>query len=729
MFTKIKKWQNISKSFAIAGIVIFTSILLLRLVGSLVLSRELITISIFFPLAWFSYEQGGILSPPGYWLVLVPMIAIFLGGRKTGLMWAIISLLTIIGLYMLQVLNFKMPETPISNVLLLQVIDICVLLIIMYVLVYFFELWKIQGFQKLEKALELTQQKSDALFLANQELKALSTKINAILIAAADGIITTDAYGHITTSNPVISHIFGYEHKELLGKQLTMLIKENLPKNILLLNDKYEHSRMFEVTGIRKNGHLFPLEISISKVSIYKETLTVFVMRDITERKESEKRLAYLAHYDQLTGLPNRLLFEKLLKKAIKKAENHGTHVVLLYLDLDNFRNINNTLGHDIGDLLLHEVAKRFAKYTHENDVICRLSGDEFLFILDDVHEINNATITAHNIIEDLKAPIEIKGYQVIIGTSIGIAVYPNNGEDSITLTKNADIAMYQAKAKGRNNFQFFDDVLNKQVLSQIMLEKHLLAALQNKEFFLVYQPQYELDTNEIIGIEALIRWKNPILGLIKPDAFIPIAEKIGIITDIGDWVLKEACRQFKEWQDKGFIHRRTKIAINLSIIQMKQSNFLERVIEILVAVNINPRSVELELTESMIMDDPHSALVLLEKISALGITIAIDDFGTGYSSLSRLKQFPVHILKIDKSFLYDLSVSRDNASIIKSIIALAHGLDLTVVAEGVETAEQLAFLRENACDYVQGFYFTQPLSTVDMEALLEKTKTSTPSV
>lgn len=709
---------------SIAGIIIFSSILLLRVVGSLVLSRELMNSAIFCALAFLTYNQGGIFSPPGYWLVLVPMIAIFLGGRKSGILWASISLITILGLYALQALHFKMPVTPISNVLLLQVIDISMLLIVMYLLAYFFELWKIEGFKKLEEALDLTQQKSDALFLANQELKALSTKINAILIAAADGIITTDVHGHITTSNPVISHIFGYQHEELLGKKLNLLIKDNLPKNILSLHDKYEHSHMFEVTGVRKNGSLFPLEISISKVSIHKETLTVFIMRDITERKESEKRLAYLAHYDQLTGLPNRLLFEDLLKNSIKKAEKHGSHVALLYLDLDNFKTVNNTLGHDIGDLFLNAVAKRFAKYAHENDFICRLSGDEFLFILDDMHEINNATITAHNIIEDLKNPIQIKGYQVTIGASIGIAVYPNNGKDVVTLTKNADIAMYQAKANGRNNFQYFDEVLNKQVMSQIILEKHLLAGLHNKEFFLVYQPQYDLLTNQIIGIEALIRWKNPVLGLIKPDAFIPTAEKIGIINAIGEWVLKEACRQFKEWQDKGFIYRKTKIAINLSIMQMKQSNFLEKVIETLVEVNINPKSVELELTESMIMDDPHRALILLEKISALGITIAIDDFGTGYSSLSRLKQFPVHILKIDKSFLYDLSVSRDNASIIKSIISLAHGLGLTVVAEGVETPEQLLFLKENDCDYVQGFYFSQPLTKMDMEALLQKSKT-----
>ena len=704
---------------SVVGIPIFVSIILLRLMGSLTLSRELITTSIYVIFTWLIINQGGIFAPPAYWLILVPITAIFLGGARPGLIWACIATLTVICLYILQLYHFPMPITPVSNVLMLQVIDICALLAIIYTLVYFFELWKTQGFTRLEEALTLTQQKSDALLLANQELQSLSSKINAILTAAADGIITTDMDGHITTSNPVISQIFGYSKDELHGKKLDMLLKEEFPRNILLLNDKDEHSRMFEITGIRKDGTTFPLELSISKVSIQHEILSVFVMRDITERKESEKRLAYLAHYDQLTGLPNRHLYELLLKKAINKANKHHSHVILLYLDLDNFKNVNNTLGHDVGDLFLNEMAKCFMKYTHENDVICRLSGDEFVFILDDVYEINNATITAHNIIDDLKTPIDVKGYQVSTGTSIGIAMYPENGADVVTLTKNADIAMYHAKANGRNNFQYFDEKLNKHVLSQLVLENQLRSALQNNEFFLVYQPQYEIISNQIVGIEALIRWKNPMLGLIKPDAFIPTAEKVGIISSIGEWVLKDACNQFKKWQDAGLINRRTKIAINLSIIQMKQANFLEKIIETLVEVNINPASVELELTESMIMEDPHSSLVLLEKIVSLGITIAIDDFGTGYSSLSRLKQFPVHILKIDKSFLYDLSLSRDNASIIISIIALAHGLGLTVVAEGVETAEQLAFLKENGCDYVQGYYFNPPLEVKNMANLL----------
>lgn len=708
---------------SLAGLAVFSSIVLLRLVGSLTLSREIITASIFISLAWIIYNQGGILSPPGYWLLLTPIVAIFLGGIKPGTIWAIISIITIIGLYILQVSHFNMPRTPITNVLMLQAFDMCTLLGIIYMLVFFFESWKADGFNRLEEALKISQQKSNALFLANQELHSLSSKINAILTAAADGIITTNINNQITTSNPVISNIFGYSKDELLDKNLNLLFKEDFPRDILLSNDKHEHSRMFEITGIRKNGSTFPLEISISKVSIHSEMITVIIMRDITERKKSEERLVHLAHYDQLTDLPNRYLYEVLLKKALHKANKHQSRVILLYLDLDNFKNVNNTLGHDIGDLFLIEAANCFKKYTHENNLICRLSGDEFIFILDDVYEINNATLLAHNIIEDFKKPFEIRGYKVIAGTSIGIAMYPDNGTDVVTLTKNADIALFQAKANGRNTFQYFDEKLNKHVLSQLVLENQLRGALQNHEFFLVYQPQYDIRSNTIVGIEALIRWNSPTLGLIKPDSFIPTAEKIGIIGDIGEWVLKEACNQFKKWQNENFIKHNMKIAINLSIIQMKQSDLLQKIIEILAEVEINPSSVELELTESMIMEDPEIALTLLEKIVSLGITIAIDDFGTGYSSLSRLKQFPVHILKIDKSFLYDLSVSRENVSIIKSIIALAHGLGITVVAEGVETQEQLIFLKNNNCDYVQGFYFNQPLDTKSMEHLLIKSK------
>lgn len=705
------------------GIIIALALILLKIMGSIRIARELITTSVYLVLLWLTYSQGGILSPAGYWLILIPVISVFLGGVHVGIYWAIISAATITTLFALQAHHISLPNTPISDVLLLQVVSICGLLVIIYTLIYFFELGKTQGFEQLEETLKQSQQKSDALMIANQELHALSFKINAILTAAADGIITTDMNGRITTSNRAINSIFGYRNGEIHGKNINILIaKKTSQHENLLFHDAKENYTLFEITGRRKNGSLFPLEISISKTPHGQENLNIYVMRDITEQKESEQRLAYLAHYDQLTGLPNRLLYEILLNACMTKAKSNNSHVVLLYLDLDNFKNVNNTLGHDIGDIFLNEAAKRFKKCVRENDVICRLGGDEFIFILDDIRDIKDSAIVAKKIISVLKKPIQIKEYEVISGSSIGIAVFPDNGIDAITLTKHADIAMYQAKANGRNNYQYFDEKLNNHVLSQIILENQLQNALRNNEFFIVYQPQYETITHDIVGIEALIRWKNPALGLIKPDDFIPCAEKIGIITTIGEWVLKEACNQFKKWQNADLINPGTKIAINLSIIQMKQANFLQKVTGILEEVAINPKCVELELTESMIMDDPRSALQILQKLVRLGIQIAIDDFGTGYSSLSRLKNFPVHILKIDKSFLYDLAHNKSNASIIQSIISLAHGLGLKVVAEGVETTEQFAFLKENYCDYIQGFYFNPPLDVDTITQLLMRT-------
>ena len=429
---------------------------------------------------------------------------------------------------------------------------------------------------------------------------------------------------------------------------------------------------------------------------------------EIEVRKEAEEQLVQLARYDNVTGLANRtLLRESLLRALAKTRRNHKTFA-LMFLDLDHFKDINDTMGHDVGDLLLKSVADRLKGRVRENDLVARMGGDEFAVLIDDSNS-DDAAHVSQGILDALAPFHQLDNNEVFVSSSIGIAMCPEAGEDPETICKSADTAMYLAKKMGRNNYQFFSQELHEETMERIHLENDLRRALDQNEFVLFYQPKVNM-SGSIIGMEALIRWQHSKLGMISPGKFIPMAEKTGLISPISEWVLHTACVQIREWQKNHYLSNDATLAVNISLRQLKQDTFWDTFLKILSETELDPRYLELELAESSIMDNPQATIVLLEKIHQLGAYIAIDDFGTGYSSLSYLRRLPIDAIKIDMSFVQGIGKDHNDEEIIKVIIALAKSLGIQSVAEGVETQEQVTFLHEHRCDSLQGFYFCRPL-------------------
>jgi diguanylate cyclase (GGDEF)-like protein/PAS domain S-box-containing protein len=445
-----------------------------------------------------------------------------------------------------------------------------------------------------------------------------------------------------------------------------------------------------------------------------KVTGVVGTYEDITERKVAEERVQFLAYYDALTGLPNRTLLQDRLSKALASARRRKDKVALLFVDLDGFKDINDSLGHSVGDLLLQEVGERLRKFAREQDTVARVGGDEFLLVLSSVKEIPDAAVAAERLRDAMTAGFVVQGHSLNVGCSIGISIFPEHGADGETLIKNADSAMYSAKNNGRNNFRFFTADMSAQVVERLALENSLRLALDKKQLFLVYQPQMNIATGKITGLEALLRWQHPDLGLVPPDKFIRIAENSGLIMPIGEWVLRTACSQARKWQDEGLPV--VSVAVNVSAVQFRQEGFCELVRKVLRETGLVPQYLELELTESLLLSNEDVMFSVLQELQALGVRLAIDDFGTGYSSLSYLKKFPVNKLKIDRSFVRDVAVNPDDAAITTAIISMAKSLNLKVIAEGVEDEAQMSFLRAHQCDEIQGYYFSKPL-TVDKVA------------
>jgi diguanylate cyclase (GGDEF)-like protein len=444
------------------------------------------------------------------------------------------------------------------------------------------------------------------------------------------------------------------------------------------------------------------------------------ISQDITERKRAEEQIYNLAYFDNLTGLPNRLLFKEHLSLSLAHAVRSNKVAAILFLDLDRFKQINDTLGHSIGDKLLQEVAERLLICVRKSDVVgrdeggdltssvARLGGDEFTVLLTDIVTLQDAARVARRIIDNVSQPINLDGHEVIVTTSIGISLYPDDGKDVVTLIKNADTAMYHAKDQGRNNFQFYTQSMNATAYERLVLENNLRKALEREEFFLHYQPQFDIATAEIIGVEALVRWKHPKMGIVSPGEFIPLAEETGLITQIDEWVMQTACAQNKLWQMAGLPP--ITIAVNLSGQHFIRKNLLDTVTRIIEDTGLDPRYLDLELTESVLMKNAKDTVNTLRALKEIGLHISIDDFGTGYSSLSYLKRFPLDTLKIDQSFVREITTDSDSAAITTAIIAMAHSLKLRVLAEGVETEEQLAFLRDHGCHAMQGFLYSRPL-------------------
>ena len=562
-------------------------------------------------------------------------------------------------------------------------------------------------------------------------LRETTSLQRAILDCAEYAIVYTDSAGIIRVMNPAAERLFGHRAEELIGQETPLVfhIAEDIARWTLAHNANgfaaliaesgtvSQESR--EINMRRRDGSTFPANIAISVVHDSHKQVRGYlgIVADITQRHAAESRIRHLAHYDNLTSLPNRTLLNEHLAEAIGDAHERHRSVAVLFADLDRFKYVNDTLGHQAGDQLLLCVAQRLRACVRDGDLVARTGGDEFVIVLGNLEEGSMPEDVAERIIASLARPFELCGQQFTVTPSIGITLYPTDGLDGEALIKNADAAMYLAKERGRNNFQFFDHGLSARYSERLELENRLRHALDENQLELFYQPQVDTLSGELIGLEALIRWRQPDGSMIPPDKFIPIAEECGLIVPIGAWVLHEACRQNQAWLKEGIC--RVPVGVNLSARQFDDTELLATIKSALTSAQLPPAYLDLELTESLVMRNPEHTRSLLMECKKLGLQLSVDDFGTGYSSLANLKRFPIDRLKIDRSFISDIVTEADDAAIAQTIVAMAHTLRLEVIAEGVETEAQLALLRRWRCDAYQGYLCSRPISAADMTVML----------
>jgi diguanylate cyclase (GGDEF)-like protein/PAS domain S-box-containing protein len=534
---------------------------------------------------------------------------------------------------------------------------------------------------------------------------------------STSAILITDPAGYIVQANDAFSRVSGYAVAQVLDQLPMMLTVNDQQEAHLAYILKQLHQRGSwegEVWLKRRNGEHYPAWVGITAVLDDEGDLASYVcfFSDISERKASEQRIHRLAYYDALTHLPNRTLFQDRLHTALQQAERQNAWVPLMFLDLDRFKPINDSLGHAAGDRMLKDMAGRLLECVADDDTVARMGGDEFTLLLQpqptQESALNRAIHVAEQILASLVKPFVLEGREFFVTASIGIALSPQDGKELSQLMKNADTAMYHAKERGKNNFQFYQADMNASALERLELESDLRHALEQEEFTLYYQPQFSGDGKRLTGTEALLRWRHPRRGLVPPGDFIPVLEELGLVVEVGEWVIKEACRQLKEWHQAKV--RVPKVSVNISARQFSDGTLGTRIAEILNETELPPACLELELTESILMREVSEAMLILDGLKRLGLSIAVDDFGTGYSSLNYLKQFPIDVLKIDRTFVDGLPSGEQDAQIARAIIAMAHSLNLSVIAEGVETHEQLEFLREHGCDEVQGYLFGRPM-------------------
>ena len=571
----------------------------------------------------------------------------------------------------------------------------------------------------------------NSLKLSSDELMQVNGEMSAIFQAIPDQLFNLDESGriihyklgqsshHYLKTDDLINHFLKDVTNSEVASKFDVSIKQVLEQ---------QSTKHFEFVIVHeKKVHYYEV-----RMMPLKSREVMALVRDITERKLAEEQIAFLAYHDNLTALPNNRLFKDRLEHAISQAGRKGKILAVMYLDLDRFKLINDTMGHSAGDELLKVTSQRLIEAVRKNDSVAvnsselsasvaRLGGDEFTILLEDVKSIQAIAHIAGRVIESVSLPMMLERQEVHISTSIGIAMYPADGEKAEDILQYADTAMYHAKGQGRNNFQFYTESMNKSSVELLALENNLHKAVEQEELSLYYQPQVSTITGELVGMEALIRWNHPENGFISPGVFIPVAEETGMINRIGKWVIKEACEQGVRWIKAGY--KLLKISVNLSARQLKDENLPKLIEDIMIETGMPGNMLGIELTESAIITDPDIALARLQEIKKLGVSLSLDDFGTGYSSLSYLKRFPIDTLKIDQAFVRDVKTDLEDAALIKAIIAMAHGLGMDVIAEGVEVQEQLEFLSVHGCDSIQGYLFSRPLPAAEMELMLKKKK------
>ncbi|HXC25946.1 MAG TPA: EAL domain-containing protein [Gemmatimonadaceae bacterium] len=562
---------------------------------------------------------------------------------------------------------------------------------------------------------------------ADEALFLEKDRVRVTLNLIGDAVLSTDIAGNVTDLNPVAERMTGWSRREAIGQSLADVFQiidgatcETARNPLeLVIQDNTTVGLTTNRILIRCDGSESVIEDSAALIHDRDAQMTgvVIVFRDLKETRTMVDKMSYLAQHDGLTGLPNRMLLNDRLAQAIATANRHDTHLAVLFVDVDRFKHINDSLGHAIGDQLLQSVAARLVACVRGTDTVSRQGGDEFVILLSDVTNTKNAAISAAKIMAALRMPHEVAAHTLDISTSIGISTYPKDGWDAETLLASADAAMYHAKEHGRNQYQFFQHAMSVRAVERQSLEESLRRALERQEFVLHYQPKIHLETGMITGVEALVRWQHPERGLISPAHFVPIAEDCGCMLPLGQWTLREACWQARTWQDMGLWPAH--MAVNISAAEFRSKGFLDGVRIILQETRLDPGCLEIELTESVLMQEVESTTAMLGALKTMGVQLAVDDFGTGYSSLSYLRRFPIDTIKIDRSFVRNIRVDADAATIVSAVINMGKSLNQRVIGEGVETQDQCAFLQAHGCDEGQGYYFGRPVDAAEFAKVL----------
>lgn len=543
--------------------------------------------------------------------------------------------------------------------------------------------------------------------------------VETLLRSDAVPLAVLDKGGMVIEMNEASSRTLGYHRTELLGDPILRIVD---PGSRSLLNETFEQALLGETKQININithGSGFPLELQVVCSPMMQEDEvigTVIISQDLSDRKRNVERIRYMAYYDDMTGLPNRTLFQMKLTETLARAQEEERVVGICYLDLDRFKLVNASFGREFGDILLMQVAERLNRDFSENDFAARMEGDEFALLYCNLQSEKHLLELSRQLLKSIEEPYELSGFPLHITASIGLVTNRDENDDSYALIKKADMALVKVKESGKNDCLLYSDSWSNSSLERLTLQHEMYRAIQREEFILHYQPQYDLVSGTMVGVEALVRWNHPQKGMIPPGNFIPLAEESGMIVQIGDWVLEEACRQNKAWQDAGL--PLMPVSVNLSIRQFVQNDLASKVSAVLEKTGLDAKYLDLEITESMTMDVSHVSRCLLD-LTDLGVNISVDDFGTGYSSFHYLKNFPIDRLKIDRSFVRDIQQDPSDAEIVAAIIAMAHNLNIQVIAEGVETEEQMAFLRKHKCDEMQGYFWSPPVSSENIEQML----------